>query len=315
MGPSDNNIFSNDSNSSNGGLGQMGNSVIYSGSATNVVSSNDGDIVLVPDDKKRKGLIVGVVIGCTVLLAIVIGLIVLAINSSNSSNGMVSENYHEAFDEYTNYVWFGDNSEEDIDWNSEKFFADSFFYKNMESSLGTNEKVSVLDRMRELYNIFSESFIGKRSDHVDDVQKYGGKIDLLYTYYTDGLPSKDIVLDAFLNKGVDGANEVIDGLSQKYEKYNDLQEGDISFLVKNFGNNQLISIEKYNEVGCIDANGVNYACVNSKDVELSNLSTISSNSFNDIRIIINSCIDDIVSDLQSLETVIESNEDGSNNEA
>lgn len=275
------------------------------------------DIVLAPEKKKHTRLIIGIVVVFILIIVGIIAFVMIILKSQNS--GIVTTNYKEAFNLYANYALFGKDSIEDVDWEKLDSASVSYFEQNVVMESDSDKKETVIGKMKELYDGFSNQYAEKRSDYINKILSYGKKIDLLNTYYSDGIPSKAALLEAYQKGGNNEANLVVDGFSDLYKEYDGLYIENISELVKKYGSTQLGQIGEYTEIGCVVDGSIDYACALSiGDGELDRLLHEGSDYLNSIRVIIAASGLDVELDLNSIaDTVIDipSETEGESDEA
>ena len=87
------------------------------GSASQVISSGTGDIVLSSGngEKKRSWKRWGIIGGIAAVVVLVVALLAVGVGRQSGSGGMRASNVREAFNLYANYFLTGETSKEDID--------------------------------------------------------------------------------------------------------------------------------------------------------------------------------------------------------
>ena len=238
------------------------------------VNSAEGDIILNNGVKRRKkGLIIGAIVAG---VGLVIGLmvfifVVLPAMDPKTGDGVKAKNYQEAFNIYANYFLFGVRSKEAVDWDatSQDEF-ESYYEKVLESpfkveSLASGQETvgNILSKMDGDFSIFQSLFL-KQEDKpetlVEYFDKYGKMMKFMDKYYNVGLPIWDTVFDVFVEKGYDGADDMIGQLVDAYREVGTIYDYDVADLMGKYGTSQLSMIEEYNKAGCLIEDKIDFDC-------------------------------------------------------
>lgn len=241
------------------------------------VGSGSGDIVLGRGRKKKTGLIVGIIIAVVCVVVGVILFITLGLPAMDpkTGGGIKARNYEEAFNIYANYFLFGEESKKAVDWEATtgEDFA-SYFQRVTETPFDVEGVVTgqktvggEIKKMRDDYSVFRKMYLNlkeKSDTMVQFVNDYEQLIEFANEYYNVGLPSEFSVADKYVEGGYDAAQDFINQVATAYESVGVLYDYDVSALIGDYGYNKLSVIEIYNQVGCMDEDGVDYTCVSSK---------------------------------------------------
>ncbi|MBR3115675.1 hypothetical protein IKF30_00380 [Candidatus Saccharibacteria bacterium] len=225
------------------------------------MSSDTGDIILNVDDKKRfkRGWIVGIVLGLMVVAGVVA---VIIIKPWELNGSIVNDTVKDKLNIYANYFLFGELSNKNIDWqivDDDGF--ESFFEKNMnhEPDDSSISRSAMINGLYEYYNDFYEAYINEGFKSSWVVNNYRNNVALLTTYYDVGITTRTELLNEY-SKDRSVANDLINSVSEKYTDFDGMYNSDISELVKDWGKNQLQSIEEYDAMGCLSNGQINYGC-------------------------------------------------------
>ena len=238
------------------------------------VNSAEGDIILDNGVKRRKkGLIIGAIVAGVGLMIglMVLIFVVLPAMDPKTGDGIKAKNYQEAFNIYANYFLFGVRSKEAVDWDatSQDEF-ESYYEKVLESpsevgSLASGQETigNIFSKMDGDFSVF-QSFFSKQENRpellVEHFDKYGKMMKFMDRYYNVGLPIWDTVFDVFVEKGYDGADDMIGQLVDAYREVGTIYDYDVADLIGKYGASQLSMIEEYNKAGCLIEDKIDFDC-------------------------------------------------------
>lgn len=238
------------------------------------VNSAEGDIILNNGVKRRKkGLIIGAIVAG---VGLVVGLmvfifVVLPAMDPKTGDGIKAKNYQEAFNIYANYFLFGERSKEAVDWDATRGDEfESYYEKVLESpfkveSLASGQETvgNILSKMDGDFSGF-QSLFSKQENRpellVEYFDKYGKMMKFMDKYYNVGLPIWDTVFDVFVEKGYDGADDMIGQLVDAYREVGTIYDYDVADLIGRYGTSQLSMIEEYNKAGCLIEDKIDFDC-------------------------------------------------------
>lgn len=241
------------------------------------VNSGSGDIVLGRGRKRKTGLIAGIIIAAVGVVVGVILFITLGLPAMDpkTGSGIKARNYEEAFNIFANYFLFGEESKEAVDWEAttgEDFV--SYFQRITETPFDVEGVVTgqktvggEIKKMKDDYSVFRKMYLNlkeKSDTMVQFVNDYEQLIEFANEYYSVGLPSEFSIADKYVEGGYDAAQDFVNQVATAYESVGALYDYDVSALIGDYGYNKLSAIEIYNQLGCMDDDGVDYTCVSSK---------------------------------------------------
>lgn len=225
---------------------------------------DDGDITTGGVPQKSKKLLV--VAAAIVLIIIMAGALTCLVfqqknNSSTEPIATLATNYREAFNEYVNYIFYGEDSINNIteSINSTTYYAIW--------SAADNKDINFFNKAKNLLEIF-ENWQGRPRDELLDllIDKYSDTFDFYYLYSIEPTVPSNFIEKLYINDGKNTAAEYIE------ERYKAFKES--SKLAQDYASNQkevdLLILEKIDIAhtnGCLEDNSLNQECLNALNID------------------------------------------------
>ncbi|MBQ1387309.1 hypothetical protein IIY68_00745 [Candidatus Saccharibacteria bacterium] len=231
-------------------------------STTSPAAPNMGDIILsdTPPQKSKKGLVIALVL-FVIILASGLGVYFFisqnAKNTANTTTQTLASNYREAFNEYANYILYGQDSLEDI----VSTYEPGTFYSIWQAADEKNK--AFFDKSKILFDSIIVQ-LQKQENDIDFVvfNNYSDIFNFYYLYNTVPRVSSMNILEKYLQ---DGKESTLEYINNSYKVFDES-----SGLAQIYGRNQkevdLLTLDQIDTAysnGCIEGNTINEGCSNS----------------------------------------------------
>lgn len=159
------------------------------------ISSGTGDIVLAPEKKSRKGLIIGLIVGVLIVVGLVAGIFL----TRGGGIGGVNMSTEEAFNRYANYLLYGEESDAPLEGRLEDEDVGQNENEDVEQSededLEDNVGIYVLDEV-----VAEEDATGEEGEIL--ASEFFAKAEQLWKVFYDSLGEQvdadlEDILDAY----------------------------------------------------------------------------------------------------------------------
>ena len=187
------------------------------------ITSGASDIILgsTPPKKSKKPLIVTIII---ILITIVAGVLAYFIFQQNNNNSVEpiatsATNYREAFNEYANYILYGEDSLKNI---ANTYESDTS-YAIWQAADEKNE--TFFNKAKALFNNIVEQLRNSESD-IDLVlfNGYANVFDFYYLYNTSPGISNINILEKYIQDGEEATSEYINNNYKVFEESSNLAQ-------------------------------------------------------------------------------------------
>lgn len=271
------------------------------------VSSGSGDIVLAPEKKshKKMWMILAVTIGAVGIIIFV----VVMLSKGGMEDVFVNTGLRGAFNQYANYFLSGEVSTNDIEvlndnntndnlidesdeailedvvGRSEKTEEDTgepyeneaFFIRTMMADYNDEERY--VEKITGYFSNFKDYYLrelGSYSETEELINNYENVFNIVLLSRGKGKLTRSEILDEYLRNGDSGAEKLIDNVVDAYKGLPNVNGVDYGMLVSKYGQQELILIKKYQELGCVAGDSIDYECVSglSNDESLLEIETL-----------------------------------------
>lgn len=225
---------------------------------------DDGGITTsgVPQKSKKLLVVAAAIVLIIIMAGALIGLVFQQKNNSSTEPiATLATNYREAFNEYVNYIFYGEDSINNITES-----IDSTTYYAIWSA-ADNKDINFFNKARNLLEIF-ENWQGRPRDELLDllIDRYSDTFDFYYLYSIEPTVPSNFIEKLYINDGKNTAAEYIE------EKYKVFKES--SKLAQDYASNQkevdLLILEKIDIAhmnGCLEDNILNQECLNALNID------------------------------------------------
>ena len=186
-----------------------------------------------------------------------------------------AENENETADENGGYLGVAEvvydededdsnDDAEEVDISEVKVLEDgeSYFSFMMESDV--SDKQEYVDSIVSYFDDYSK-YIMDEEDGYNEIQElltdYTNIFYLVLINSGSGKLDREMILDAYLQGGDEKANKVIDDAAGAFVEIEDVFETNFSELTKQYGQQELVLIKEYQDLGCIVNDEIHYSCV------------------------------------------------------
>lgn len=307
------------------------------------ISSGTGDIMIANDENRnpKKWLVLG---GAAIAILIIVLIIFLVMRMAGGSSAGSSD-LRSAFNIYANYFLTGEAKDEDLpevtgfetETINEEDTADSirtdaqgdyvpqgganessvddvYFYQHVGAVFNEEEddkeyKEKILAYFKSFLKSYTDAEkVSERNDEgemVDLVEDYGKKLELVLEY--DGAPnwSELALWEVYRDGGKSGLEEYVKKMSEPFKDLGVVNGKNYYELLLDYGEKYLDLLPKYEEMGCLTNEGVDYTCAEEKkDANSEALEEVVSRDYSDLVDLIDKTEGDLYTELFDIKNEV-----------
>lgn len=187
------------------GLGSFGNASSNGAGGAIISSSNSGVGVGLPSEsKKRWPVFVAIFLGIAAVVALVLMAVVPRGSGGNTASG---------FDNYANYVLFGDANNESIKTSQYDSTREYYF----EAMLAGDEAGDTIEKVKEYQQAFRDTLTENDSVLIDIMSEQEGYIEVIEKILTKEMVTNVMLLEAYKVNGREGVENKYGGYYSMFD--------------------------------------------------------------------------------------------------